>query len=153
MGTEIERKFLVNKDRLPYCQDKIEITQAYLSSNANTTVRVRIANEQAYLTIKGKTIGISRAEYEYEIPLEDAKEMIQLSTEPYIVKTRYLANIGDKLWEIDIFDGENKGLIIAECELLSEDEELEIPDWITEEVSGDARYNNSQLASNPFSKW
>lgn len=155
MATEIERKFLVNKEMLPKVEGK-NYVQGYLSSDPEKIVRIRIAGDKGILTIKGKPEGeeaISRPEYEYEIPLKDAKEMMALCEKPLIEKTRYEIQHEDHLWEVDEFKGENEGLIVAEIELNSEDEEFKKPDWVKEEVSDDARYFNINLLRNPFSKW
>lgn len=151
MYLEIERKFLVsgfNTEGLRYKKMK----QAYLS-NEGCTLRVRIADDKAYITIKGKTSGISRAEFEYEIPMEDANAMMNLAIYPPIIKTRYYAEVGGKTWEVDIFEGENEGLIMAEIELSSENEEFILPEWAIEEVTGDKRYYNAYLAKKPYKKW
>jgi len=146
MVTEIERKFLVKEEKLPKVEGQ-DYVQGYLTS------RIRIAGDKGIITIKSKTKGISRAEYEYEIPLEEAKEIIALCEKPLIEKTRYEIQYEDHLWEVDEFKGENEGLIVAEIELNSEDEEFKKPDWVKEEVSDDARYFNINLLRNPFSKW
>ncbi len=151
MGQEIERKFLV-KGEFPRT-NPVTMAQAYLSSDPSSTVRVRLAGDIAWLTIKGKSSGISRAEFEYEIPVSDAKELIELATSSTIEKTRYHIASGPHTWEIDVFEGENHGLIIAEIELNSEDEEFEKPDWLGEDVSHDFRYSNSSLAKNSYKSW
>ncbi len=156
MAYEIERKFIVKdnswKEGLTEA-DSSFIQQAYLSVYPEPTVRVRIKNSLAWLTIKGKNEGITRAEYEYRIPLEDALELIKLAVSSIIMKRRYEIKYQDKLWELDEFFGENEGLLIAEIELKKEDEEFECPTWIGEDVSLDARYKNSSLAANPFKSW
>ena len=130
-----------------------EFQQGYLS-HGTATVRVRIAGEQAFLTIKGKTQGISRCEYEYAIPNADARHMLAtLCDEAAIEKTRYIIEHAEKIWEVDVFHGANQGLIVAEIELNDEHEKFTLPDWIAEEVSSDARYFNSQLAKHPYSQW
>lgn len=153
MAIEIERKFLVlNPDFLKGRQGT-EYKQGYLNREG-ATVRVRIAGENAFLTIKGKSDGISRLEYEYAIPRTEANEMLaNLCALPPIEKTRYLIDFAGKCWEVDVFHGANKGLIVAEIELNDVDEHFEKPDWLGEEVSHDPRYFNSQLASNPFCTW
>lgn len=153
MAIEIERKFLVlNTDFLKGRQGT-EYKQGYLNREG-ATVRVRIAGENAFLTIKGKSDGISRLEYEYAIPRTEANEMLaNLCALPPIEKTRYLIDFAGKCWEVDVFHGANKGLIVAEIELNDVDEHFEKPDWLGEEVSHDPRYFNSQLASNPFCTW
>jgi len=144
---EIERKFLVN-DALWEQVSKpnpAKIIQGYLSSNPECTVRVRVKNQNAFLTIKGKNKGIVRSEFEYEIPVEEAKEMLQTLTNKSIEKDRYAIPIGRHIWEVDVFHGKLKGLILAEIELTSEYEKFEIPNWIEKEVSDDPYYYNSNL--------
>ena len=147
MPQEIERKFLVT-GHFPE-GDATEITQAYLSLDPERTIRVRIRSGEATINIKGKTKGISRLEFEYPIPLEDAESLLGLVVGAPIEKTRHC--VGP--WEIDVFKGVNAGLIIAEIELDSEDAPFEKPDWIGEEVSGDSRYFNAALVNEPYSKW
>ena len=152
MAKEIERKFLVQASWKP--QDEgIKIAQGYLSTVPERTVRVRIKGDKGYLTIKGKNQGISRAEFEYEIPLGDAEELLKLAEQPILSKTRYLEQHGNRLWEIDVFAGENQGLVVAEVELPDEQAEFSRPDWLGQEVSGDVRYYNANLIKNPFSLW
>lgn len=128
--------------------------QGYLSSDGKATVRVRIKGDGAYLTIKGATTGISRSEYEYLIPVADARAMMQeLALYPAIDKTRYRVRCGKHLWDLDLFAGENEGLVMAEVELGSEDETFEMPEWAGEEVSGDRRYYNSYLSRHPYKHW
>lgn len=153
MGVEIERKYLVKEGFVPEGQEQISMSQAYLCADPERTVRVRIANSTAYITIKGKITGISRPEFEYEIPVADAKELMQLAIFPPVEKVRHLIYENGKKWEVDLFSGANLGLIIAEVELLSADEVVELPDWIGSEVSNDIRYHNSQLARNPYQSW
>ncbi|MFV0365575.1 MAG: CYTH domain-containing protein [Mangrovibacterium sp.] len=153
MAVEIERKFIVKKGFVPKGSEQIRIAQAYLSSNINSTIRVRLANEKAYLTVKGKTNGISRLEFEYEIPFEDAEQMMKLSEGVYIDKVRHIYRFEGKKWEVDVFAGDNEGLIVAECELDSENEQIILPEWIDAEVSGDPRYHNSYLVCNPYKTW
>jgi CYTH domain-containing protein len=116
-------------------------------------VRVRIAGDKAKLTIKGVTKGVSRAEYEYEIPLDDARELLELCEQPLIEKRRHLDEVGGKTFEVDVFLGANQGLIVAELELQSEDEAFDKPAWLGEEVSGDERYYNNNLIAKPFTTW
>jgi len=153
MATEIERKFLVsNTDFLQHLEGT-EFRQGYLS-HGTATVRVRVAGEQAFLTIKGKTQGISRSEFEYAIPKADAYDMLAtLCDEPAIEKTRYLIDHAGKCWEVDVFHGVNQGLIVAEIEIENEHEVLILPDWIGLEVSSEVRYFNSQLAKHPYNQW
>ncbi|MGA9964669.1 MAG: CYTH domain-containing protein [Terriglobales bacterium] len=154
MGKEIERKFLV-KDNSWRAQDTGKrYRQGYLSAVKERTVRVRTAGDKAYLTIKGITVGASRPEYEYEIPVADANEMLdQLSERPLIEKTRYRIQHDGLVWEIDEFEGENRGLITAEVELKDEHQFVALPAWVGEEVTGDPRYFNANLVAKPFTKW
>ena len=154
MGLEIERKFLLkSSDWRKLVEEENLIKQGYLNSNAERTVRVRVKNSTAFLTIKGKSQNTVRQEFEYEIPLVDAESMLKLCEPPLIEKTRFIVKYRGKTWEIDEFEGENKGLTIAEIELSSEDERFDIPEWIGDEVSQDARYFNSSLIKKPFSSW
>ncbi len=130
----------------------VHYAQGYLNKKGNT-VRVRIAGEKGYLTIKSKTQSFSRMEFEYEIPVDDAKTMMQLSQTPVVEKYRYKIKRGKHTWEIDEFLGDNQGLIVAEIELESEAETFEKPTWIGKEVTADKRYYNSHLAENPFKNW
>ena len=152
MAKEIERKFLVQESWQPRSAG-VKSAQGYLSTVPERTVRVRIKGEKGYLTIKGKNEGISRAEFEYEIPLQDAEELLQLAEQPVLRKRRYLEQHGGSLWEIDVFAGENEGLIVAEIELPEEQAAFTKPDWLGEEVSGDVRYYNANLIKQPFSLW
>ena len=125
-----------------------------IAKETRTAVRVRVKGTEAYLTIKGKNTGAVRAEYEYSIPLEDAEEILaKLCQKPFIEKTRYEIQIDAHVWEVDVFFGENEGLIVAEIELGKEDEKFALPDWVLEEVTGDNRYYNSNLVLNPFKNW
>lgn len=151
---EIERKYLVNELWHAPESGGEYYRQGYLAESGATT-RVRIvggmgasSEKRAYLTIKGKTIGISRAEFEYQIPVEDAENMLKMSLYPPIEKIRYKIGIGGKIWEVDEFLGIHKGLIVAEIELKSEDEPFEKPEWLGEEVSHDRRYSNASLSRN-----
>lgn len=148
---EIERKFLVLSDEYKSLGKPNFISQGYLCSDNKRTVRVRIKNEEAFLTIKSKTIGISREEFEYKIPLNEAKFILEkLCDKPIIEKNRYEIKFQNKIWEVDEFLGDNFGLILAEIELNSEDENFEKPNWVGEEVSKDPKYFNSNLAKNPY---
>ena len=154
MGIEIEKKFLVDKNKLPPLTSGYSIKQGYIQTVDYTTVRVRIRNKEAFLTIKGKNKGASRLEFEYPIPLLDAKEMLtSLCQNAVVEKTRYLIEYEDHTWELDIFEGTNKGLIVAEIELKSEDETFTLPQWITTDVTDDVRYFNSNLLHAPYSSW
>lgn len=154
MVKEIERKFLVKGDFMPYVSSSTRIEQGYVAKSDELTLRIRTRDEQGFLTIKGRTnaAGMSRAEWEYEIPVNEARELLKFSNGT-ISKTRYLVPVGDHVFEVDRFYGENEGLIVAEVELQSEDEEYPRPDWLGEEVTGDRRYYNSQLLKHPYSTW
>ena len=144
---EIERKFLVHQTRWEALvkPSPIRISQAYLSDSENCTVRIRIKGEKGFATIKGKSIGISRSEYEYEIPLADANAMMVEFCTKVLSKDRYEILVGSHLWEVDVFHGKLAPLIVAEIELTSEDEIFVIPDWVAKEVSDDVEYYNSRL--------
>lgn len=148
---EIERKYLVDLKKWSPTNKGVHILQFYLSDKP--TVRIRIAGIQAFITIKGPSKGISRAEFEYEIPVDDALDMIKLAIYIPIEKTRYDVVYNDQLFTVDIFEGKNDGLVIAEIELESEDQKIILPDWITEDVSEDENYYNSNLSKNPFTEW
>jgi len=160
MAKEIERKFLVTSDSWrtlptgdptpgkPYCQGYIATAQA------GQSVRVRIAGDQGFLTLKGPAKGITRAEFEYPIPVDEAQDMLEmLCKRPFIQKIRYCLPLGDVVWEIDEFEGENAGLIVAEVELRSEAQPFERPEWLGAEVSGQVRYYNGSLVTNPYMTW
>ncbi len=155
MAIEIERKFLVIGDQWRNLGTGKPYRQGYIrTQNPETTVRVRIAGDQGYLTIKGKKQGISRTEFEYEIPLAEATIMLEtLCDRPLIEKTRYRITIEELTWEIDEFFGENQGLIMAEVELQTEKQSFNIPQWIGDEVTDDLRYYNSSLVKNPYRNW
>lgn len=154
MGIEIERKFLVSSDDWRDLAEGIDYRQGYLSTVKERTVRVRTIRDRGYVTVKGISIGASRSEYEYEIPVEDAHEMLDaLCERPLIEKRRYKIPQGPVTWEVDEFFGDNRGLILAEVELESADQPLELPDWIGDEVTGDPRYFNANLIAHPYSSW
>ncbi|HSI13246.1 MAG TPA: CYTH domain-containing protein [Chthoniobacter sp.] len=153
MSREIERKFLLKSDAWRELADGVTYRQGYLSATPERTVRVRIAGDEAFLTVKGRSVKNSRAEFEYSIPLADAEQMLKLCEGPLVEKTRYEIPHAGKTWQVDEFCGDNHGLVTAEVELTTESEQPEIPDWIGEEVSGDPRYYNSNLARHPFSAW
>lgn len=155
MATEIERKFLVIDDTWRAAVESEErVVQGYLAAGRQATVRVRIIGEAAFLTIKGRTRGISRSEYEYAIPRTDAEAMLQeLTLSPPIDKTRYRVRCGDHVWDLDRFHGANAGLVMAEVELARADEPFRMPAWAGREVSGDPRYYNVNLARDPFTRW
>ncbi|NCC70780.1 CYTH domain-containing protein [bacterium] len=152
---EIERKFLIINE----LWDKIEkpdgeiYIQGYIQNKSGKTVRVRVAGNKGWLTIKGSSKGITRYEFEYNIPHEDAKIMLEQFTKNRIIKNRYKINYKGHLWEVDEFKGDNNGLILAEIELKSEDEYFEIPDWIGKEVSGEKYYYNAYLSKHPYKNW
>ena len=153
MPTEIERKFLVTSERWRSGASGRRVTQGYLSRDPDRTVRVRIVGNDAFMTVKGCTTGISRTEIEFPISRDDAEAMMQLCILPLIDKTRYEVNYDGMVWEIDEFHGQNEGLIIAEIELPSDDTAIMLPDWTGLEVSDDYRYANSSLSEFPFRKW
>jgi len=153
MNIEIERKFLLKNNSWKENAIGIHYAQGYLNQARENTVRVRIAGEKAFLTIKSKSKGISRQEFEYEIPRKDAQELLKLSQTPIVEKIRYKIEYAGKCWEVDEFLGKNKGLVVAEIELDAENETFEKPEWIGKEVSDDKRYFNSHLARKPFSEW
>ena len=154
MGIEIERKYLVKDEgwRLSV-SSRIHYIQGYLSDVPERTVRVRKADDKAYLTIKGISQGISRPEFEYEIPVQDAEQLINLCIQPVIEKWRNRVIINNRQWEIDEFLGQNEGLVLAEIELEKETEPVELPSWIDKEVTGDSRYYNSYLSTHPYTRW
>jgi len=155
MATEIERKFLVlNDDWRGIVESDMQIIQAYLASNEFSSTRIRIQGDKANINIKSATLGITRTEFEYAIPVDDAQLMIDnLCIKPVIEKTRYIVKHMQHRWEIDVFSGDNRGLIVAEIELSSPDETFEKPSWIGEEVSNDARYYNVCLVKTPYKTW
>jgi adenylate cyclase len=153
MGQEIERKYLVKADWVPR-DGGIPIKQGYLNTQKERVVRVRIEGDRARLTIKGVTTGITRAEFEYPIPVEDAALLLDnLCEQPLIDKHRHKELHHGRTWEIDVFHGLNEGLVVAELELESETEAITLPEWVGAEVSSDPRYFNANLLKNPFSTW
>lgn len=153
MATEIERKFLVDKSLWNTEVKGVKIAQGYLQHEANKVVRVRVKGVQGFLTIKGKNDGISRLEFEYEIPVQEAEELLLLCDQGVISKIRYEIPFKGFIWEVDEFKGENQGLLLAEVELNSIEETPELPTWIKTEVSEDHRYFNSYLSQHPFNSW
>lgn len=156
MAQEIERKFLVTSDA--YKEESVKrtrITQGYLSSVPERTVRVRIKGDKGYITIKGECneSGTSRYEWEKEIPVAEAEELLQICEPGVIHKTRYEVNVGRFTFEVDEFYGENQGLVVAEVELLNENDRFDKPEWIGAEVTGDVRYYNSMLKKKPYTTW
>lgn len=157
MALEIERKFLVTGDFKAEAFSSDRIAQGYICASKGRTVRIRIREGRGYLTIKGPSAdsGLSRFEWEKEIPLNEAEELLSLSETPIVDKTRHLIRNTDgrHLWEVDEFHGENEGLVVAEIELQAGDESFDRPDWLGPEVTGDRRYYNSSLSVNPFKNW
>lgn len=153
MATEIERKFLLRDTGFLQNLSGERICQGYLSDAVDATVRVRLIGDQGFLTIKGRSHGISRSEFEYPIPAVDAEQLLAMCGASRIDKTRYRIPHGGHLWEVDVFSGANEGLVVAEIELAGEEEVFARPDWLGEEVSHDSRYFNSQLSRQPFSGW
>jgi adenylate cyclase len=155
MAQEIERKFLVKGEFKSNAHEKTRITQGYLSSVPERTVRIRIKGNKGYITIKGisNASGTSRYEWEKEIPVEEARELLNICEPGVIDKTRYLVQSNEHTFEVDEFYGDNEGLVVAEIELTSEDEFFEKPVWLGEEVTGDKKYFNAMLMKNPFSNW
>jgi CYTH domain-containing protein len=162
MGTEIERKYLVKKAEWRSHKQQLQsqfpdlgkqYCQGYIATDNNTTVRIRIVGDIGYITLKSKAIGHTRFEFEYPIPVEDAREMLTtLCIKPLIEKVRYKVNCDRLIWEVDEFEGENEGLIIAEVELENEAQQIDIPYWIEREVS-DRKYFNYYLVKHPYSQW
>ena len=155
MAIEIERKFLIN----PILWKDVEkgegffYRQGYLTEDALKAIRVRLTPQAAFITIKGLLEGINRLEYEYEIPQNEAEEILNHFATSELTKTRYCIPFHEHVWEVDVFHGENEGLIVAEIELTSEEEEFEKPEWLDKEVSEDERYYNVYLARKPFKSW
>jgi CYTH domain-containing protein len=155
MAYEIERKFLVDGDYKSKSFKAYPIKQGYLSLSGVSVVRVRLKGEKAYITVKSSVVSgtLKRNEWEYEIPKDDAEEMLKLCEEGLIDKTRYLVKVGKHVFEVDEFNGDNEGLLIAEVELEHEDEHFEKPEWLGEEVTDNVRYYNSFLSIHPYNKW
>lgn len=154
MAKEIERKFLIQGDHWRDLAKGRYYCQGYVPTQGKQTVRVRIIEDKGYLTLKGPVVGISRSEFEYEIPLTDAQTILaELCQKPVIEKHRYRIALGDVVWEVDEFLGENQGLLLAEVELSDADQTVDLPTWIGEEVTGDPRYYNSNLVEYPFQNW
>ncbi len=155
MALEIEHKFLVLDDSWKkMVTESFEYKQGYLSSDNRRSIRVRTSNTKAWINIKSATIGTQRHEYEYEIPLQDGIEiLLTLCQKPLIEKTRYLIPYQEHVWELDVFTGDNEGLIVAEIELSRKGEGFAKPDWVGQEVSSDLRYYNNNLCKHPYKKW
>ena len=154
MGVEIERKFLLQGEGWRGLGQSTLLRQGYLNSHKERTVRVRIAGDAAFLTIKSANVGARRGEWEYPIPVAEAAELLDgLCEQPLIEKYRHRITLGGHVWEVDEFLGANAGLVVAEIELASEDEVFDKPDWIGAEVTGDVRYLNSNLIKQPYTTW
>jgi adenylate cyclase len=154
MSFEIERRFLVCQDVRQICRHGDRIVQGYISFNSGPKTRIRIRNEQAFLTIKGERRGLIRPEFERIVPFSWALDILsQLPPETLITKTRYEVEFSGMTWEIDVFDGRNSGLVMAEIELSHPEEQIELPDWVGLEVTFDQRYGNSSLSDRPISTW
>jgi adenylate cyclase len=154
MGIEIEHKFLVSGEGWRQAATRqTRFSQGYLSRDPARTVRVRIAGDAAFLTIKGETRGASRAEFEYAIPIADAQQLLAMSDGPVVEKIRHLCPHEGMTWEVDEFLGANAGLVVAEIELAAEGQAFARPAWLGAEVTGDARYVNANLAVKPFTSW
>ena len=155
MALEIERKFLVTGDFRNEASESVHIVQGYISARPDHTVRIRIKGDRGYITIKGRTdsSGLARYEWEKEIPLSEAGELLLLCEPGVIDKTRHLIKTGKHLFEVDEFHGDNEGLIVAEIELCSEDEPFIKPSWLGKEVTSESKYYNSSLSRKPFKNW
>jgi adenylate cyclase len=155
MAKEIERKYLIHHEKWQKVEKPAgeRYRQGYLLTDPQKTIRVRVTETSGYLTIKGLSVGTTRLEYEYEVPIADALELLDNFAVSELSKIRYKISFENKIWEVDEFLGVNTGLIIAEIELTSEDEHFECPDWIDTEVTGDEKYYNSNLTIAPFKSW
>lgn len=155
MPLEIEKKYLVNKEKWNET-DKTKgqfFRQGYLLADPNKTIRVRVTDTKSYLTIKGLSVGATRPEFEYEIPKDEAEQLLDMFAISDLTKIRYKVLFNDKLWEVDEFLGDNLGLIVAEIELQSKNETFDLPNWAENEVTGEAKYYNSNLSILPYKKW
>ena len=154
MGVEIERKFLLAGEGWRALGQPVLLRQGYLSSDPERVVRVRVEGDHAYMTIKGRSVGATRGEWEYPIPLAEANELLErVCAQPIVEKYRRKIKFGGNVWEVDEFLGANQGLVLAEIELGSEDQQFDKPEWIGEDVTHDKRYYNSNLVRQPFSSW
>ena len=154
MGREIERKFLVATEAWRAGVVAVDsLRQGYLCTDPERTVRVRLAGEKAWLTIKGRAHGPSRAEFEYRIPIADVQELLQMCLSPLVEKTRHRVPFGGRTWEVDVFAGANRGLVLAEVELDAAEAAVTLPSWLGKEVTDDHRYANANLAARPFTTW
>jgi CYTH domain-containing protein len=155
MGTEIERKFLVNTEKwasAPKGTGEL-YQQGYLHTEPGKTIRVRLTDTSGFITIKGRQTGLAQPEYEYTIPRGDAQELLDLFCTAIVIKVRHKVVVEGKVWEVDEFQGHNKGLLLAEIELDTEDETFVLPDWAENEVTSDKRYSNARLVTNPYQSW
>lgn len=153
MAIEIERKFLVRDLDFLGGHSGMRIAQGYLSTTPESTVRVRVSGDNAWLTIKGRNAGATRLEFEYRVPADDAQQLLALCQAGRIDKTRYRVPVGTHVWDVDVFHGDNDGLVVAEVELGDEQEAFVRPDWLGDEVTDDPRYFNSALSEHPFCRW
>jgi adenylate cyclase len=155
MGIEIERKFLVKKDKWAQVvkTERSHFRQGYIISDPQKTIRVRLTDTEGFLTIKGQTVGVARPEFEYSIPKEDAQQLLDNFCSSEISKIRHFIPHDGHTWEVDEFLGQNEGLIVAEIELQSEDEAFALPDWIDREVTSEKKYTNSNLSVKPYKNW
>jgi len=155
MGVEIERKFLVNKEKWSQVikEEQSFFRQGYIISDPEKTIRVRLTDSAGFITIKGLTVGATRTEYEYPIPKEDAQQLLDNFCDSELSKIRYFITHHNKLWEVDEFLGNNEGLIVAEIELADENESFSLPDWVDSEVTHEKKYSNSNLAIKPYKNW
>lgn len=155
MGIEIERKFLVKKDKWAQVikEERSLFRQGYILSDPQKTIRVRLTDTEAFLTIKGQTVGAARPEFEYSIQMDDARHMLDNFCISELSKIRYFIPYDGHTWEVDEFLGQNEGLIVAEIELGAEDEQFSLPEWVDKEVTAEKKYTNSNLAVKPFTKW
>jgi adenylate cyclase len=154
MALEIERKFLVDTARWEPPDSGTRYRQGYLSTDPARSVRIRLAGGDAWLTIKGETVGMTREEYEYSIPAVDAGAILdRLCLRPLIEKTRYLVDVAGVTWEVDVFEGENAGLVVAEVELADAHQRIVLPEWAGREVTDDPRYYNASLVRQPYTRW
>ena len=155
MGVEIERKFLVDNEQWDKAakSEGVRYQQGYMVNDERRTIRVRLSDKTGYINLKGPAQGISRPEFEYEIPLQDGMELMRDFTVSQVEKTRFCVDYAGKTWEVDVFHGDNTGLITAEIELDAENEQFDLPPWIVKEVSDDNRYSNASLSKHPFRTW
>jgi len=155
MGIEIERKYLVNKEKWNKITktEKQFIRQGYLLTDPHKTIRVRLTDTLGFITIKGLSQGATRAEFEYEIPKLDAMQLLDMFAIADLIKIRYKVKFKNKIWEVDEFSGDNLGLIVAEIELSNENEQFELPDWVEQDVTEEKKYYNSNLSVNPYKNW